>query len=259
MDQERLRKAAEWIVHSGHNTGFTGAGISVESGIPPFRGENGLWNKYDPGVLDLSYFYDHPEEAWSVIKEIFYDFFGNARPNEAHYNMAELEKLGLLECVITQNIDNLHQEAGSRKVYEFHGNSRNLVCQKCDKRYQASEALLQGIPPRCPECGTVLKPDFIFFGEMIPQGAYQKSVEEAQNSEIFIVVGSTGEVVPASLIPQMAKENGVRVIEINPNVSYFTRSVTDIFLQGKATEVMQALVKEIKQMPESTKKGTYGI
>jgi len=254
MDRERLRKAAKWIVHSRHNTGFTGAGISVESGIPPFRGENGLWNTYDPGVLDLSYFYDHPEDAWAVIKEIFYDFFGKAEPNAAHFKMAELEKMGLMECVITQNIDNLHQEAGSEEVYEFHGNSRNLVCQKCDRRYPASEALLQGIPPRCKVCNSVLKPDFIFFGEMIPQQAYHKSVEEAKNSEIFLVVGSTGEVVPASLIPQMAKENGVRVIEINPNISYFTHSVTDLFLQGKATEVMNALVDEIKEMQEASKK-----
>jgi NAD-dependent deacetylase len=253
MNHENLKKAAEWIVRSKHNTGFTGAGISVESGIPPFRGENGLWNKYDPGILDLSNFYSNPTRSWEVIKEIFYDFFGNAKPNDAHKAMAQLEKMGLLECVITQNIDNLHQEAGSRKVYEFHGNSRNLVCQQCEKRYAAREDLLQDIPPRCESCGSVLKPDFIFFGEMIPQQAYQKSVEEAARSEVFIVVGSTGEVVPASLIPQMARENGVRIIEINPNVSYFTHSITDIFLQGKATAVMNSLLDQISKMPEARK------
>ena len=116
MDQQDLKKAAEWIVHSSHNTGFTGAGISVESGIPPFRGENGLWNKYDPGILDLDYFYSHPEEAWRVIKEIFYDFFGSAEPNAGHKAMAKMQQMGLMDTIITQNIDMLHHRAGSRNV-----------------------------------------------------------------------------------------------------------------------------------------------
>ncbi|MBS3807802.1 MAG: NAD-dependent deacylase [Bacteroidales bacterium] len=253
MDQHQLKKAAEWLVHSSHNTGFTGAGISVESGIPPFRGENGLWNKYDPGILDLSYFYSNPEKAWEVISSLFYDFFGSANPNAAHEGMAELEQMGLLDCVITQNIDNLHQEAGSSNVYEFHGNSRNLVCQQCDIRYPAREELLEPLPPRCERCGSVLKPDFIFFGEMIPQLAYQKSMEEATHGEIFILVGTTGEIMPASMIPQIAKENGLKIIEVNPNYSHFTGSIADIFLQGKATEVFQMLLEEIKKRPEIQK------
>lgn len=248
MEEQKLRQAAELIVQSNHNTGFTGAGVSVESGIPPFRGENGLWSKYDPGILDLSYFYSHPEKVWPVIKEIFYDFFGSAKPNEAHKALAEIEKMGLLNSVITQNIDNLHQEAGNTEVYEFHGNSRHLVCQKCNERYEVNDELLADIPPRCKKCGSVLKPDFIFFGEMIPQIAYQKSVEEARNADVFIVIGTTGEIVPASLIPQMAKENGVKIIEVNPVASSFTHSITDIFLQGKATEVMSGLLEEIRVM-----------
>jgi NAD-dependent deacetylase len=248
MKEHKLKEAAGLILNSNHNTGFTGAGVSVESGIPPFRGENGLWNKYDPGILDLDYFYSHPDKAWPVIKEIFYEFFGNAKPNEAHIALAELENMDLLNGVITQNIDNLHHEAGSHTVYEFHGNSRHLVCQKCNKSYEVNEDFLASLPPRCKKCGSVLKPDFIFFGEMIPQYAYQKSIEEAKKADVFIVIGTTGEVVPASLIPQMAKENGVKIIEVNPNPSYFTHSLTDVFLQGKATEVMSALLKEVKAM-----------
>jgi NAD-dependent deacetylase len=248
MEEHKLKQAAELIVQSKHNTGFTGAGVSVESGIPPFRGENGLWNKYDPGILDLNYFYSHPEQAWPVIKEIFYEFFGSARPNEAHKALAELEKMGLLQSIITQNIDNLHQEAGSTRVYEFHGNSRYLVCQKCNEKFEVNKEFLEHLPPRCEKCGSVLKPDFIFFGEMIPQYAYQKSVEEARKAEVFIVIGTTGEVVPASLVPQMAKENGVQIIEVNPNPSAFTHSLTDVFLQGKATEVMSELLQEVKRM-----------
>ncbi len=248
MNQEHIKQAAEWIARSSYNVGFTGAGISVESGIPPFRGENGLWNKYDPGILDLDYFYNNPEHAWSVIKTIFFDSFGSAEPNLGHKKLAELEEMGLVESVITQNIDNLHQEAGSRNVYEFHGNSRRLVCQKCGQTYQVSDKMLEHVPPRCEKCGAVLKPDFIFFGEGIPQGAHQKSIEAAQNSDIFLVIGTTGEIMPASMIPQLAKENGVKIIEINPNRSLFTTSITDIFLQGKATEVMDALVGEIRNL-----------
>lgn len=246
MDDSTLNSAADLILNSKRNVGFTGAGVSVESGIPPFRGKEGLWSKYDPGILDLSYFYSNPEDSWSVIKELFYDFFGSARPNSAHKVLAKLEQMGLLSSVITQNIDNLHQEAGSETVYEFHGNSRNLICKECEITYPVTEDLIKELPPRCEKCGSVLKPDFIFFGEMIPEFAYRKSVEEAQQAQVFIVIGTTGEVVPASLIPQMAKENGVKIIEVNPNKSLFTDSVTDIYLQGKASEVMPELLEKIK-------------
>ena len=246
MDENSLNSAADLILNSKRNVGFTGAGVSVESGIPPFRGKDGLWNKYDPGILDLSYFYSNPEDSWAVIKEIFFDFFGSAKPNSAHKALAEMEKLGLLSSVITQNIDNLHQEAGNTLVYEFHGNSRNLVCKECDITYPVTEGLIKDLPPRCEKCNSVLKPDFIFFGEMIPEYAHRKSVEEAQKAQVFIVIGTTGEVVPASLIPQKAKENGVKIIEVNPKKSLFTDSITDIYLKGRASEVMPELLGKIK-------------
>jgi NAD-dependent deacetylase len=132
---EAYKQAAEILRASKRNIAFTGAGISVESGIPPFRGVNGLWSKYDPIVLDIDYFYSNPYEAWIKIKEIFYDFFGKAKPNAAHISIANLEKKGLIKSVITQNIDNLHQEAGSETVYEFHGNSQKLICTNCNKTF----------------------------------------------------------------------------------------------------------------------------
>ncbi|TFG64531.1 MAG: RNA polymerase subunit sigma, partial [Spirochaetales bacterium] len=120
---ETLARAAEKIRNALYLTAFTGAGISVESGIPPFRGKNGLWNTYDPQVLEIGYFWRHPETCWKGIKEIFYDFFGKAEPNAAHHFLADLEKRGILKTLITQNIDDLHFRAGSRNVVEFHGNS----------------------------------------------------------------------------------------------------------------------------------------
>lgn len=224
---------------------FTGAGISVESGIPPFRGNGGLWDKYDPRLLELSYFMENPADSWRVIKEIFYDTFHAAKPNKAHEVLATLEKRGYLKEVITQNIDNLHQEAGSRTVHEFHGNSTQLVCTKTGEKIPAAHADLDAIPPIHPATGGLLKPDFIFFGEGIPPGAYQASVEAAGNADVFLVIGTTGEIMPASQIPLLAKENGAKIIEINTEPSNYTGRITDVFLQGKATEVMGKLAEEL--------------
>jgi NAD-dependent deacetylase len=241
----KIYQAAEWIKHSSRTVGFTGAGMSVESGIPPFRGKDGLWNKYDPVFLDINYFNQYPEKSWQLIKEIFYDFFGQAKPNSAHFALARMEEKGLLHSIITQNIDNLHQMAGSRLVYEFHGNSRNLVCQKCLKHYPVKGIDLSDLPPKCLKCGVVLKPDFVFFGEPIPVVANTNSFKEAEEAEIFILIGTTGEIMPASLIPYEAKKNGKKVIEINIAPSNYTGTITDIFLQGKATIIMHQLLSAL--------------
>jgi NAD-dependent deacetylase len=242
---EKIKKAAGILKKSKYTTAFTGAGISVESGIPPFRGETGLWSKYNPIVLDINYFHSNPNESWKVIKEIFYDFFGKAKPNDAHKVLSRMEQAGLLKNVITQNIDNLHQEAGSKEVYEFHGNSHDLICTKCGARYKINELDFEHLPVTCPKCNGLIKPDFIFFGEGIPSVAYQKSLEAAQEADVFLLIGTTGEVMPASQIPSLAKNNGATIIEINIEPSNYTYSITDIFLQGKATEVMNKLAKEL--------------
>lgn len=240
-----IKEAAEIIKSSKYLTAFTGAGISVESGIPPFRGEGGLWSKYDPSILDLYTYKVSPQKSWPVIKELFFDFFGDARANKAHYALAELEKSGLLKSIITQNIDSLHQEGGSKEVYEFHGNCRQLVCFECSNIEQVSEKALSDTPPKCEKCGGLLKPDFIFFGEGIPELAYEKSLHASQSCDVMLVIGTTGEIVPASSLPYVAKESGATIVEINTEESAYTNSITDIFLQGKATGVMDALKKEI--------------
>ena len=245
MTDEQIKKAAEVVKRSTFTSAFTGAGISVESGIPPFRGEEGLWSRYDPKVLDIDFFHQHPKASWEVIMEIFYEFFGKARPNRAHVALAELEKTGLLQCVITQNIDNLHQEAGSTVVYEFHGNSKKLLCTSCRAEYKTGELDMKELPVRCPQCGGLIKPDFIFFGEPIPQDAYRYSFEAAGKSQVMLVIGTTAEVMPAGQVPVVAKSNGATIIEINPEPSNLTRHITDIFLQGKASEVMDKLLEEI--------------
>lgn len=240
-----IREAAKAIKNSAYTIAFTGAGISVESGIPPFRGEHGLWNKYDPRVLELDYYHRHEEECWQVIREIFYDFFTGAKPNKAHEVLAGMEQAGLLQAVVTQNIDNLHQLAGSRNVFEFHGSSSRLKCPGCRKMTAAAEVDFNRIPPRCPGDGLILKPDFIFFGEGIPYDAYNGSFAAAERAEVCLIVGSTGEVAPASFVPRAASQNGAMIIEINPETSNFTNQITDIYLKGKAGEVLALLEKEL--------------
>lgn len=240
-----VKKAVDVIKQASRVTAFSGAGISVESGIPPFRGENGLWNKYNPTFLDINYFRLNPLKSWKLIKEIFYDFFGKAEPNLAHIGLAKMEKAGYVKAVITQNIDNLHQLAGSKEVYEFHGNSRELLCMRCNKIYPVTDFSLDRLPPHCPNCGYVLRPNFVFFGEPIPEPARSKSFKKAEISDVFLVIGTTGEIMPASQIPYYAKQNGATIIEINIEPSNYTNHITDIFLQGKATEIVTKLVREL--------------
>jgi NAD-dependent deacetylase len=242
---DQIREAARNLKQSRFTTAFTGAGISVDSGIPSFRGNGGLWEKYDPKVLDLQYFLNDPTGSWVVIKEIFYDFFGKAKPNKAHLVLARMEKEGMLGRTITQNIDNLHREAGSMIISEFHGNSKNLICLHCHRLYRYGEISLDHFPPTCRECGGILKPDFVFFGEAIPQLPLAEAYEAASLSDVFLIIGTTGEVMPANQIPLIAKENGATIIEVNPAPSNYTDKITDIFLQGTATEVMQKLEREL--------------
>ena len=242
--QDPYKATAGILMRSQYSVAFTGAGISVESGIPPFRGAEGLWSKYDPRSLELDYFYRHPLKSWQVIREIFYAFFEKSSPNMAHHVLARMEQQQLLRSVVTQNIDNLHQEAGSERVIEYHGNSRRLKCIQCGATYTPDCVDLNHLPPRCKHDDGVLKPDIIFFGEMIPPQAHEDAVQEASRAEVLILVGTTGEVMPAAMIPRLAKSNGARIIEINPTETHFTNEISDIFLKGKAGEVMSRLAAQ---------------
>lgn len=239
--ETKLQKAVEVIKKSKYCIAFTGAGISVESGIPPFRGENSIWSRYDPGILELDYFLRNPEKSWPVIKEIFYDFLGKAKPNAAHYVLARMESTGLLKCIVTQNIDDLHHQAGSSNIYEFHGNSQRLVCTQCNNYLAVGKADLTVLPIKCSKCDGLMKPDFVFFGEGIPEEAYRNSMAAAQKADVCIIIGSTGEVMPAAHIPFEAKRNGALIIEINPVESQFTGPITDIYLKGKAGDVLSEI------------------
>jgi len=245
MEINNYKKAAEIIKNSKFLVAFTGAGISVESGIPTFRGPTGLWSKYDPKILDLDFFLKNPKESWKYIKEIFYDYMKNVKPNKAHYFLADLERKGLLKGIITQNIDNLHQKAGAKNVIEFHGTASKLQCLGCKTKFNSDSILLEELPPLCPKCNSILKPDFVFFKEPIPRNAFEKSIYLMENADTVLVIGTTGEVMPASELPYIAKEKGAKIIEINIEPSTYTNKITDIFLKDKATKASEKLEKEL--------------
>jgi NAD-dependent deacetylase len=240
-----LHRAATLIRETQSCIAFTGAGISVESGVPPFRGNDGIWAKYNPSYLNLNFFYYNPKKSWEVIREIFYDHLSDSAPNQAHVVLAQLEQAGYLQAVITQNIDNLHQEAGSKRVYEYHGSTRFLRCIRCHSKFLATLFDFSQLPPSCKQCGNILKPDFIFFGESIPEDIHRVSIQLVESTEILLVIGTTAEVTPAALLPRQAKARGAVIIEINIAPSSLTDAITDIFLPGKASEIMLRLAKLI--------------
>jgi NAD-dependent deacetylase len=237
-----IQKAAKFIKSAKRISAFTGAGISVESGIPPFRGKNGLWGKYNPEILNIDYFRKNPHKAWALIREIFYGCYGGAEPNMAHRALAAMEAHGYLHSIITLNIDNLHQKSGSKEVCEFHGSLQYLVCLNCLRRYPLERVDLRFIPPLCPDCGGLLKPDFVFFGEPIAEAVKTKILHEVQHSDVFLVIGTSGEIDPAARIPHFAKANGAVIIEVNPDITKYTATITDIILQGNAAAMMKKLV-----------------
>lgn len=238
MNNSKIQEVATLLSQSKYAVAFTGAGISVESGIPPFRGADGIYNKYDPSALDIDYFYSNTAKSWEVIKEIFYDIFEKKIPNPGHQTLAKWEKEGLLKALITQNIDNLHQDAGTKNIFEFHGNSGRFICMKCHSSYKSKDIQMTKEPPRCPKCNGLLKPDFIFFGEGIPVNAYEGSVDAANKCDLMFIIGSSGEVSPANTIPVLAKKHGAKIIEINKEESLYTQKISDIVLQGKAGEIL---------------------
>ncbi|MBW1780290.1 MAG: NAD-dependent deacylase [Deltaproteobacteria bacterium] len=247
--QELAEQAADLIIGSRVTVALTGAGISVESGIPDFRSAGGLWSRYDPAeYATISAFRANPQKVWNMLLEMD-EIVGQAKPNNAHFALGELEMLGLLDCIITQNVDNLHQAGGSKNVIEYHGNSSTLSCLWCGKRYTAEEKRGER-PPRCA-CQKVLKPDVIFFGEAIPEEAMRRSFELASSAQALLVVGTSAVVSPVNTIPSIAKRNGAKIVEVNKERTHLTDTLTDIFFQGSAGEIMPAIVAAAKKKKEA--------
>jgi NAD-dependent deacetylase len=235
---------AERIVRSRYAIALTGAGISVESGIPDFRSAGGLWSKYDP--LEFAYieaFRANPAKVWKMLVELD-EILLKAKPNGAHLVLAELEKRGILRAVITQNIDSLHQRAGSTVVVEFHGNNRILRCDRCSRRFPREGVSLESLPPRC-SCGSALRPDLVFFGETIPTDAYHQAMAAAEKCDFMLIVGTSASVAPASNLPLLAKRKGAFLLEINPQASGISHHLTDLRLAESAGVALPAILAVI--------------
>jgi NAD-dependent deacetylase len=247
MDHQLIQRAANDILNSKKTIAFTGAGISVESGIPDFRGAQGLWQKYDPEeYAHIHAFYSNPDKVWLMLKDMFTLVMG-AKPNPAHIGLAELEKMGYLSSIVTQNVDGLHQAAGSKNVIEFHGSHRTLSCLKCSTKIDGLSLTPEDLPPRCSRCSSLLKPDVVFFGEPIPWEAQAISFKESKSCSMVMVIGTSAVVYPAASIPITAKERGATIIEINMEPTPLTDQISDYLICGAAGEILPAIVEEVKR------------
>lgn len=241
----KIDRLKEIIAVSGRLVAFTGAGLSAESGIPTYRGSNGIWTKYDPQkYANIQYFLKDPSYYWRFFRDVRYPSLKQAQPSAAHYALAALEKRGVLSLVITQNIDGLHQMAGQAKVCELHGNSRQMKCMDCqnvlpmDKVY---EQLAKELPPHC-SCGGLLRPDVVLFGESLPQEALLEAWRAAEACDTFLVVGSSLVVYPAAQIPVRAKENGAILVIVNIDDTPLDR-MADLVIHKSASEVLSPFHK----------------
>lgn len=250
---DRMEEAAKLLAESSWTVALTGAGISVDSGIPDFRSPGGLWDRFDPyEYAHIDAFRRDPDKVWTMLREMN-DIIHNARPNEGHQALANLESKGILKAVITQNIDNLHQEAGSREVIEFHGNGRTLVCLDCGSKFNTEDAQKRAMekgewPPSCPNEGSALKPDVIFFGEAPPLEESARAQQHAQESDVMLVVGTSATVFPANGIPLLAWQTGAKIIEINKTTTHLTGHVAQISLHGSSSEILPKLVQRVWEL-----------
>ena len=244
--QDLIQRAADAIRTARKTIALTGAGISAESGIPTFRDPGGLWDRYDPEeYATIQAFQQEPAKVWRMMKD--FTELKTAKPNPGHFGLAYLEEVGMLNCVITQNVDNLHQAAGSRDVIEFHGNMRQVVCMSCRKLLPLDDISLETLPPYC-SCGGVFKPAGVFFGEPIPMDAMYRSQEAAQSCDLILVIGTSAVVYPAADIPRVAKQAGAQVIEINPEKTDLTSWLSDFIIQEKAGVAIPQIIAAIKAM-----------
>ena len=247
MNSSLLKRAVEAIAESRNTVALTGAGISVESGIPPFRGKGGIWEIYDPmEYATIDAFLKNPGKVWRVLLTTMIDTLKKAIPNPGHLALATLETLNRLDTVITQNVDGLHQLAGNTDVIEFHGSFAACRCMRCAKRTTIDLLDLSTLPPGC-KCGGIYRPDCVFFGEMISPDLLERSHKIAGRCNVMLVVGTSGTVQPAAELPVIAKSSGALIIEVNPEKTHLTRRVSDIFLKGAAGNVMDHLISEVRR------------
>jgi NAD-dependent deacetylase len=251
MSDKKIQQAAEMISKSTSTVALTGAGVSTKSGIPDFRGPDGLWTKVDPAKFaSISGFLSNPKGWWEMALEMAPTFM-NAKPNPSHTMLAKLEKMGLLDCLVTQNVDGLHQKAGSKNVLEVHGSLFSATCTVCqiqvDRKYLEKAMRKRQIPVMCPTCGGLLKLDTVFFGEALPQKTLGAAVEASRNCELMLAVGSYLVVYPVATLPTFATQSGAKFIIINQEPTPLDQ-MADLVFHAEAGETLTQIVKAIQTL-----------
>jgi NAD-dependent deacetylase len=252
--EEQLKQIAQWITISKRVIVFSGAGLSTESGIPDFRSPGGVWDRYNPEDFYFQNFLaseNSREKYWQMATEM-YEPIKKAQPNPAHLAISELERLGILDCVITQNIDGLHFKAGNseEKVIQLHGTAIFVSCLSCQKRYdrdEIQERIKKGQKaPRCDNCGGLLKPATISFGQSMPEKETQEAYHRSSICDLFMVVGSSLVVQPAASMPLVAKRNGAKLVIINRDPTPYD-DMADLIIHGQAGPTMASILEYVKQ------------
>ncbi|MDP8012086.1 MAG: NAD-dependent protein deacylase [Thermoplasmata archaeon] len=246
---DEIKNVAKILKNSKQAVALTGSGISTGSGIPTFRGKDGLWNKYDPEKFTMEYFMKNPKDFWSTAKNLFLPLI-NAFPSKSHYVLAELEEMGIIKAVITQNIDGLHQKAGSKNVLEIHGNGKKLKCLLCGEEYDIEnfiDEINKNNVPLCKKCHSILKPDAVLFGELLPKKTYLNSIYYSYTADVMLVIGTSLLVEPAASLPFSAKEKGAKIITINLEKTPLD-DLADYILKGYSDEILDKILNEIKNL-----------
>lgn len=253
MGDEDYTKVARMIRAADRVIALTGAGISVESGIPDFRSPGGLWTRYDPSIYaSFESFLNDPTYFWSMAAEL-HPLLEKAEPNPAHLALGDLESLGKCEAVITQNIDDLHQQAGSSEVLELHGTYRTGACINCGTSHsyeELEEFTGEGRVPCCRVCGGTIKPDIVLFGEPLNAPVLHRAAELANTCDLMLVVGCGLEVFPAASLPTYARRNNAVLVFVNITTTPFD-DISDIILLGKAGEVLPRIVETYRELSKA--------
>jgi NAD-dependent deacetylase len=252
--EEQIARAAERVARARSVVALTGAGLSVESGIPPFRGPGGLWTRYgEPPMDGYQRFLRDPRRAWlerlsprEPWAQALGETLARAKPNAGHRALAELEALGRCDAVITQNIDDLHRQAGARVLLEIHGNHRLMRCLGCVARFAPGEIEIDAerLPPRCPHCGGLVKGDTVHFGEPIPPDVLRRCHQVVERADCMLVVGTSATVYPAAEFPLEVLRRGGDVIEVNPEPSELTE-LASLSLRGPGGAVLTRLLERV--------------
>jgi NAD-dependent deacetylase len=250
LPRDPIEQAAQIIIESESTIALTGAGVSTKSGIPDFRGANGLWTKVDPSKFaSINGFLSDPKAWWEMALELAPTLL-TAKPNPAHTKLAALEKMGFLDGIITQNVDGLHQKAGSQHVIEVHGSLFSGTCTVCqfkvDRKYLERMMKKRQIPVMCPSCGGLVKLDAVFFGEALPQKELAMAIESARNCQLMLAIGSYLVVYPVASLPTIAQQSGAQLIIINQEPTPFDPEA-DLVFTAEAGETLTAIVDEVRK------------